>query len=97
MRDYITLGPAPCNEDCVQVSSKNDYWEDMLKECKRFRQAIEGKFPPPDGAHITVKRFPHDFGTYAEVAVVYDDEYPDAVDYAFMLESKTPATWRELE
>jgi hypothetical protein len=35
MREYLTLGPAPCNEDCAQVGQP-DYHERAREECRRF-------------------------------------------------------------
>lgn len=92
-RDYLTLGSTPTAEPCAQVGQP-DYMERTLQEGKRFiRQLIKQFGEPPEGASLRLKGFPHDFGTYHEVVVWYDDDYPKAVDYAFLLEAETPEYW----
>lgn len=94
MKDYLNIGPAPCDEDCVQVSKDHDYGPAQRKECNRFIRAIRAVLgPEPDGARLAVKGFPHDFGTYYEVVCWYDGAVPEAVDYANRCETEAPATW----
>lgn len=98
MMDCFELGSAPWDEECVQVITGKDYHQEMREECMRFGRAIEKKFPPPnDNAFLTIKSFAHDFGTYYEVCVRFDDRDADAVEYAYMLEDSLPGTWKELE
>ena len=56
---------------------------------------LERLYPVPAGCQATlvIKPFPHDFGSYREVCVRYDDTDPAAADYALALESDTPAEW----
>ena len=97
MRDYIILGSTPIAENCVQVSNTHEYLDSMKAECKRFKAGLEKKFQPPDGAFLKIKSFPHDFGSYLEVVVMFDDNNEEATTYAYDLESDTPETWAELE
>jgi hypothetical protein len=93
MRDYLTLGPTPCDEACAQVGS-DDYPERSRAECKRYLTLLRTLYgPEPEGAALVVKSFPHDFGTYREVCVVYDDDNPRAAEYAYLLERNLPTTW----
>ncbi len=95
MRDYINIGPSPCDEDCAQVG-KEDYVERSKKECRAFLNQLKRVFgEPPEGAVLSIKQFDHDFGTYREVVCYFDDAYPESVEYAFKLEGDTPATWDE--
>ena len=95
--DIMPIGSAPWDEPCMQVETGKDYLPAMKKECERFRDLLEQAFPPPDGAYLTITSNPHDFGTYLEVAVRYDEHDREAVDYALMLEGHAPGTWRELK
>ena len=63
MRDYIELGSAPAEEDCVQVSRTEDYYDAMRDECNRYRSLLEQKCPIPDGvnARYSIKKFQHDY------------------------------------
>ena len=49
--------------------------------------------PPDCSAALVIKSLPHDFGSYREVCVRYDDSDPVATDYAYGLENNTPAQW----
>jgi len=95
MIDYVEIGPVPANEDCEQLGPDYDPCK-AREECKRFISTIRhalGK--EPFGAALCVCGHPHDFGTYYDVAVKFDDSYPEAVDYAFLVESDTPTEWEE--
>ena len=95
MREYVGIGPAPSGESCAQVGSP-DYYERVVAECRAYIQAIRKMLgEEPVGARLAVKSFPHDFGTYSEVVCYYDDNFPDAVDYAFRCEGEAPTTWAE--
>jgi len=96
MRDYIDIGSAPYNEDCVQVSQDVDYLPAMRDECERFILRIRevlGDEPP--GARLAVKSNPHDFGTYLSVVCHYSTLDEEAEEYADRCESHTPARWTD--
>jgi hypothetical protein len=93
MRDHMTLGPVPCDEPCAQVG-EDDYPRKSRDECKRYVALLERKFPnAPDGTYFGVKSFPHDFGTYREVCVFFDDEDEKSTGFALKVEANTPMTW----
>lgn len=93
MREYVELGVAPCDEDCVQVGEE-DYLNKARKECRKYISLIrECCGSEPDGAQLKIKSFEHDFGNYYEVVCSYDDKFPDSVDYAFRIEGTLPRTW----
>jgi hypothetical protein len=93
MRDYLTIGSAPCDEDCAQVGHPNYTWQ-ARQECQRFLQLIRKTLgPEPEGARLAVTSFPHEFGDDLEVVCHVDTDVPAAVDYAFRCEAETPATW----
>ena len=96
MKDFIIIGSAPYEEDCVQVGA-NDYARRAKIEGLAFIGAIRMKLGlEPEQAHLAVKSFPHDFGTYYEVVCHYDDTNEKATEYAFKCESEGPATWQEV-
>jgi hypothetical protein len=93
MREYLNIGSTPSDEACAQVGS-HDYSERSRAECKAFVAQLRRVFgTEPDGAVVTVKSFPHDFGSYREVVCYYDDGLPLSVEYAFKLERETPERW----
>ncbi len=92
-RDYIEIGPAPCEEECAQVGS-DGYHARAREECRRFIGAIRAKLgPEPDGARLAAKSFSHDFGTYHEVVCWYDEGNEAAAAYAFRCEAEAPTHW----
>lgn len=100
MKQYMDLGPTPCDEDCAQVGSEN-YTERAKKECavyvRQMHRVLAANGHPestwPEGFNIVVRGEPHDFGTYHEVKVRYDDSDEKAVELAFIAESLVPAKW----
>ena len=97
MKDHLTIGSTPCMEDCAQVGSP-DYYDKAPKECARFKKMLLDKFgEPPFGAYLTVKGFPHDFGSYYEVCAVYDDADVEGFQWALFLEGNTPEYWNDTD
>lgn len=91
--DYISLGAAPCEEECAQVG-RADYSERSRRECLIFQRMLQRLYPAPnDHARLVVKSFSHDFGSYREVCVRFDDQDEAACDYAYALERETPPEW----
>jgi hypothetical protein len=95
MRDFIEIGTTPYGENCAQLGS-DDYLARTKAEIKAFcNQLIRTFGPPPPGAFFRAKANAHDFGTYHELAVYFNDEDEEAVDYAFKCEGEGPEYWDE--
>jgi hypothetical protein len=93
MQPYLTLAPAPVEEDCAQVGT-DDYTARARNECRRFMALLRTKFgPEPEGARLDIKSFSHDFGDYLEVVCYFDETLPESVEYAYRCEENLPATW----
>lgn len=93
MKDYISIGPSPVEEDCVQLGDP-DYRSKARKECVRFIELIRKvKGPEAGSARLAITSNPHDFGTYLDVVCYYDDEDEAGMNYAFDCESETPMRW----
>ena len=93
MRDYLSIGSTPSDESCAQVGSDR-YSRASRYECRAFVNQLRRVFgEEPDGAYIKVKSFPHDFGTYKEVVVEYEEGNPEALEYALKIEGDTPLEW----
>jgi len=93
-RDYIDIGPAPCEEYCQQVGMPSYNSRFSRMECialiNQIRRVIGYE---PDGARLTIKSHPHDFGTYSDVVCYYDTNNDESVAYAFKCESECPTKW----
>lgn len=95
MKDFLHIGAAPAEEDCVQLGAEN-YSARASEECRRFIALIRKRLgQEPPGARLRVGSFPHDFGTYKEVVCDFDDEIPASVEYAFKVEAEAPSRWEE--
>jgi hypothetical protein len=92
MIDYLELGPVPNGESCVQVDSSKAYLPVMKKECSRYKVQLEKMFPK---ASFAIRRNEHDFGPYLEVAIRYDMDSEDEINYSYFVESHLPEKWEE--
>lgn len=97
MKDSLELGTTPYNEECVQVNPLGDYHESMLMECKRYKALLEETFPAtvfPD-VYFKIKWFAHDFGSYAEVCVIFNDDDEESMNQAYYIEDHLPGNWND--
>jgi hypothetical protein len=91
--DYVSIGSSPCNESCAQVGT-DGYTEKAKKECRAFQNQLERHFKNfPDGCFLSIKSFPHDFGSYLEVIVRYDENDEAAANFAYDIENNCPENW----
>ncbi len=97
MKDYLSLSSSPCDETCIQVGHEN-YDEESRKECIRYRDLLVKKFGGIDkldemGVRFSTKSFPHDYGSYREVIVIFDDDDEKAIGAAYYIEKNLPQRW----
>jgi len=92
-RDRLELGPNPSDESTIQIGEDN-YRQRAIEEGRRYIELIRKKLgPEPEGARLKITSNSHDFGTYYEVVCEYDDEFPEAINYAYACDSDGPKTW----
>lgn len=97
VQEIYWLGPSPAEEECVQLG-RPDYDSAARAECQRYIEAIRKVCgPEPDGVRLAIKSQPHDFGSYLEVAVVFDGENAAAREYAAKCDENAPTTWAATE
>lgn len=93
MRDYIALGTAPIEEYCASLG-ESDYYEKVEPEARRYIALLEELFgEPPGNARWGIKSFAHDFGTYYEVVIYFEDESNEETEFAYSVENNLPETW----
>lgn len=93
MKDFLSLGPTPHDEPCAQSGTPN-YNRNSRIECLAVIQQIRRIFgPEPVGTRLKIQSNPHDFGTYYDTIVEFDDEHEASVKYAYLVESEFPAKW----
>lgn len=95
MLDHIYIGPCPANEDCAQIGVTEGAARLNRIECEAYIEALRLVYgPEPEGAYFHIKTEQHDFGPYREVVCYYEDDKPEAVEYAFRAEFGL-GTWAE--
>ena len=88
------IGTTPYGEDCAQVGSPG-YAAKARKECRVYiNQLIRLHGTPPAGCSLIIKSSYHDFGTYYEVNVKFEDT-PEGNEYAAKCEGEGPELWDE--
>lgn len=92
--EYLELGTTPADEECVQVSSSEDYIGPMKVECRRYIDMLKKRFPNCTNVQFSIKSCTHDFGTYYEVVVYYDDRNEGE---AYFIENNLPQLWSDSE
>lgn len=96
--EYLELGSAPSDENCVQVSSTRNYYEEMKEELQRYKLMLQKRFSFVQNSccYFSVKWEQHDFGSYGEVVIKYP-ETEEGVKIAFFVEENLPSNWNEQE
>jgi len=89
--DFLSVDGVPLEEDCTQVGGS---LEEMRAECNAYiNQLIRKHGEPPTDASFTIVSNPHDFGTYYDVAVVFNPDKEEAGIYAYKVENDLPEYW----
>lgn len=84
---------SPVCESCLQLGN-DSYHEFIGLETEAFINQLRRIFgPEPQGCYFRVTKNPHDFGTYLDVEVVFDEDDEDASDYAYDVEADLPDYW----
>jgi len=77
--EELEIGPVRSEENCAQAGDE-DYQKKARAECRAYARQVERHYPVPEGANVQVKRFPHDFGCYFEVAISGPAEWVHEVE-----------------
>ena len=93
MKDYLEIGSVPSDEPCCGVGADN-YYEMSRIECQVFKKQLKRIFGEgTENNSIVIKSFNHDFGSYSEVCVYFNDQDEESLDYAFKIEGECPENW----
>jgi hypothetical protein len=95
MKEQLSIGSSPWGESCAQLGTAN-YEAKARRECQAFVAQLGRHFETirkttvPKGCTLYVKSNSHDYGTYYEVNVKYDDRDEEAMEAAYWLEGNRP-------
>ena len=93
--ETLSIGSSPYDEECVMVESGRNYLPAMRTEAERFIAMLQKRFANFSRIRFFVQRNNHDFGTYLDVAVRFDDNDEQAGNEAYFAESHIPGTWSD--
>jgi len=90
--EYIELGPTPWDESCLQVGS-DEYQMGWRDEANRYIDQLKKLFGNKlvGSMRFGIKKFPHDFGTYHDVVIFYNNI--DEEEIALEIEEQLPRNW----
>jgi hypothetical protein len=96
MRETFELGTTtPHDEPCSQVGTLNFQMLSKIEARVFINQMLRVVGEGPGGARLKTISCPHDFGTYTDVAVSYNDEDEDERDWMLKCEANMPCKWDE--
>lgn len=94
MKDFISLGTAPTNENCCQLCRPNYEKYGELEALEFRRMLLDYIDNLEDGIWIKITRNPHDFGNYYDVILEFDSN-EETVNHACAIEDSIPNNWIE--
>lgn len=93
MRDELSLGTVPVEESCEQLGANYNPIR-SCQECAAFINQLKRMHGvPPGKARYKITSNPHDFGTYHDVVIEFDESSKKEASYAYKVESDLPFTW----
>ena len=89
----FSVGGAPADEPCAQTGVTAHWVTLQQLECTVYRAALIARFGvPPEGARLAITSHTHDFGSYAQVEIVFDRDDADSAGYFERVEDGL-STW----
>jgi hypothetical protein len=85
MKQYFELDPCPVEEDGAQVG--HGTWLQLAAEARRFKLQILAAYPPVnERCRVSIHWNSHDFGSYPEIRIWWDDSDEPSMEWAFKIE-----------
>lgn len=85
MKQYFELDPCPVEEDGAQVG--HGTWLQLAAEARRFKLQILAAYPPVnEHCRVSIHWNQHDFGSYPEIRIWWDDSDEPSMEWAFKIE-----------
>lgn len=95
-KNNLAIGDCPCDENTGLDLDDPDYRRKARIQCNAYISQLKRMHgEPPEGVRYVITWNPHDFGTYADVEIIFDDEKEDANAYAWKVEADLPGEWDE--
>jgi hypothetical protein len=90
--DYVDLGPVPAMETASDAPKQPEL---NRAECRIYKAMLERLHPVPEGvdAYYCIQSNPHDFGSYREVGIKYNENDRAAGNWAWDMQDNSPSNW----
>jgi hypothetical protein len=93
MNSILTIESTPVNEPCVQMGEEN-FRRNSILECNALIAQIRREMgPEPGSARLKVQSNPHDFGTYYDIGIEFNENSEEEVEWACRVEGDSPSEW----
>lgn len=93
METYELATTVPHGEDCMQLGAENYDKFSNLEADTLIDQIIRQLGQPPEGTYFKKIKCPHDFGTYLDIALVYDENDETSEAYFLYVDQNMPEYW----
>jgi hypothetical protein len=94
MKDYLNIDPVPMDEPCTQI---DEGIQPQIEEAKRMVHLLRKRFPNCNKINYQITRNPHDFGTYIDIRILFDEDDEVSESQAFFVEANLPFKWTDEE
>jgi hypothetical protein len=97
MKDRIELGfTTPHGEPCAQVGTENYESNSLIEGKVMINQIIRQVGQPIGTCRFSIIKCPHDFGTYHDIAIRFEDERPEETNYVERVQNLDLENWDEI-
>lgn len=83
----------PNNEPCIQLGKPNYSAFAKIEANVLMSQIVRNVGFPPVGCKMKLVARQHDFGTYYDIALVYDSKKKEHTKWMKVVESSLPESW----
>jgi hypothetical protein len=95
--NHFSLGPVPTDESCQQVGMPSYNSTIARQECQIYIRQLKRQFSnAPSGVSFEITENPHDFGTYLDVVIRFNENVKAEMKYALIVENNLPALWDKI-
>jgi hypothetical protein len=91
--DYMEFDTAPSEEKCASVGEDNYYIKAKMEYDALVNQIKQIFGLVPETVSFRFKGCPHDFGTYYQLMIKYDENNEAAEEYIYKIENEFPKFW----
>lgn len=92
--DEFQLGTTvPHEEDCIQLGQPNYSAYSKLEANLLMKQIVKELGDTPEGCSMKLIGCKHDFGTYYDIALIYDTDSEEHTKWVSKVEGELPNKW----